>query len=57
MYLQGAEVTSELQVIDSSNTYFLMEPVLLKSSTGKVYCNEFFERYFLIFREQNLYTF
>ncbi|CAF1356153.1 unnamed protein product [Adineta steineri] len=30
---EAGEVTSEVQVIDSSNTYYLMEPVLLKSST------------------------
>ncbi|UJR28166.1 hypothetical protein I4U23_009420 [Adineta vaga] len=30
---EGVEVTSEIQVIDSSNTYYLMEPILLKSTT------------------------
>ncbi|CAF4310262.1 unnamed protein product, partial [Adineta steineri] len=30
---ETGEVTSEVQVIDSSNTYYLMEPVLFKPST------------------------
>ncbi len=33
----SGEAINELQVVDPTNTYYLIEPVLLKSSIGKIY--------------------
>ncbi len=43
MYLKVSEVVNELQTVDATNTYYLMEPILLKSSIGIISSERFLE--------------
>jgi hypothetical protein len=36
VYLKVGEATNELQVVDPTNTYYLIEPILLKSAAGNI---------------------